>query len=59
MIDLHDIRYLRIGTPNLEHAIDLSTKILRQPDFERLVRSELPFWRSFRSDERVLWPPTR
>ena len=22
MVNLYDIRYLRIGTPNLEHAID-------------------------------------
>ena len=28
MIDLHDIRYLRIGTPNLENAIDYCTRIV-------------------------------
>jgi 2,3-dihydroxy-p-cumate/2,3-dihydroxybenzoate 3,4-dioxygenase len=28
MIELHDIRYLRIGTSNLEHAIAFATKIV-------------------------------
>jgi len=28
MIHLHDIRYLRIGTPNLDAAIDFATKIV-------------------------------
>jgi len=28
MIQLHDIRYLRIGTPNLDAAIDFATKIV-------------------------------
>ena len=28
MVDLHDIRYLRIGTPNLEAAIEFATKIV-------------------------------
>jgi catechol 2,3-dioxygenase-like lactoylglutathione lyase family enzyme len=28
MIHLHDIRYVRIGTPNLDAAQDYATKIL-------------------------------
>lgn len=28
MVNLHDIRYLRIGTPNLESAIEFATKIV-------------------------------
>src|SRR5947209_18998023 len=28
MIDLHDIRYLRIGTPDLEAAIEFATRIV-------------------------------
>src|SRR4051794_28587864 len=28
MINLHDIRYLRIGTPDLESAIEYATKIV-------------------------------
>src|SRR5216683_535014 len=28
MVDLHDIRYLRIGTPNLEAAIEFATRIV-------------------------------
>ena len=28
MVDLHDIRYLRIGTPDLESAVEFATKIV-------------------------------
>src|SRR5882762_9650573 len=28
MVDLHDIRYLRIGTPNLDATIEFATKIV-------------------------------
>jgi len=28
MVDLHDIRYLRIGTPNLESAVEFATRIV-------------------------------
>ena len=28
MIDLHDIRYLRIATPNLEQAVEFATRIV-------------------------------
>ena len=28
MVNLHDIRYLRIGTPNLEAAIEFATRIV-------------------------------
>jgi predicted nucleotidyltransferase len=40
----------------LEHQVDLSTKVLRLADFDRLASSSLPFWRRFRRDERILWP---
>jgi predicted nucleotidyltransferase len=46
-------------TLELEHNVDLSTKIVDQERFERLRRSSLPFWRNYVRDERVLWPPTR
>lgn len=39
----------------LEHGIDLSTKITDEERFERLRRSALPFWRHFNRDEEVLW----
>lgn len=42
----------------LEHNIDLSTKIVDQERFERLRRSAMGFWRNYARDERVLWPPT-
>ena len=42
----------------LEHGVDLSTKITDRERFERLRRSALPFWRHFVRDEEVLWPPT-
>ena len=45
-------------TLELEHNVDLSTKIVDQELFERLRRSSLPFWRNYTRDERVLWPPT-
>src|SRR5215510_6275596 len=28
MVELHDIRYLRIGTPDLESAVEFATKIV-------------------------------
>lgn len=42
----------------LEHGIDLSTKITDEERFERLKRSALPFWRHFTRDEEILWPRT-
>lgn len=42
----------------LEHNVDLSTKILDQERFEQLRRSSVPFWRNYVRDEKVLWPPT-
>jgi predicted nucleotidyltransferase len=45
-------------TLELEHNVDLSTKIVDQERFERLRRSSLGFWRNYTRDERVLWPPT-
>lgn len=43
----------------LEHGVDLSTKIVDLARFEVLRASALRFWRACRRDERVLWPPTR
>jgi len=40
----------------LERPVDLSTKITDLDQFERLRSGPLPFWRNYRSDERVLWP---
>jgi predicted nucleotidyltransferase len=45
-------------TLELEHNVDLSTKIVDQERFERLRRSSMRFWRNYARDERVLWPPT-
>jgi len=45
-------------TLELEHNVDLSTKIVDRERFERLRRTSLPFWRNYARDERVLWPPT-
>jgi predicted nucleotidyltransferase len=45
-------------TLELEHNVDLSTKIVDQERFEQLRRSSLRFWRNYARDERVLWPPT-
>jgi predicted nucleotidyltransferase len=42
----------------LEHGIDLSTKITDEHRFEELRRSALPFWRNFVRDEKILWPRT-
>jgi uncharacterized protein len=42
----------------LEHNVDLSTKIVDRERFEQLRRSSLPFWRNYTRDEKVLWPPT-
>jgi predicted nucleotidyltransferase len=42
----------------LDHNVDLSTKIVGEAQFEQLRRSTLPFWRRFNRDERILWPPT-
>lgn len=42
----------------LDHNVDLSTKIVDEDRFEDLRESGLPFWRHFTRDERVLWPPT-
>lgn len=42
----------------LDHNVDLSTKIVSEPRFQELRRSNLPFWRRFTRDERILWPPT-
>lgn len=43
----------------LEHNVDLSTKIVDQERFAALRRSFLPFWRNYTRDEKVLWPQTR
>ena len=40
----------------LDENVDLSTKIVDLPRFNRLRVSASPFWRSFARDERVLWP---
>jgi predicted nucleotidyltransferase len=45
-------------TLELEHNVDLSTKIVDRERFEQLRGSSLPFWRNYARDERVLWPPT-
>jgi predicted nucleotidyltransferase len=42
----------------LDHNVDLSTKIVDEARFEELRRSNLPFWRRFERDERILWPPS-
>lgn len=42
----------------LEHNVDLSTKIVDEARFDELRRSAMPFWRHFVEDERILWPPT-
>jgi predicted nucleotidyltransferase len=42
----------------LEHNVDLSTKIVDRERFEQLRRSSLGFWRNYTRDEKVLWPPT-
>jgi predicted nucleotidyltransferase len=42
----------------LEHNVDLSTKIVDRERFEWLRLSSLPFWRNYRRDERILWPAT-
>lgn len=42
----------------LEHNVDLSTKIVDRERFEELKRSSMRFWRNYARDERVLWPPT-
>jgi predicted nucleotidyltransferase len=39
----------------VDHRVDLSAKVLPRADFERLHRSDLPFWRRFAQDEVVLW----
>jgi hypothetical protein len=45
-------------TLELEHNVDLSTKLVDQERFDRLRRSSMRFWRNYARDERVLWPPT-
>ena len=45
-------------TLELEHNVDLSTKIVDRERFEQLRRSSMPFWRNYARDEKVLWPPT-
>jgi len=45
-------------TLELEHNVDLSTKIVDRERFENLRRSSMRFWRNYVRDERVLWPPT-
>lgn len=42
----------------LEHNVDLSTKIVDRERFEQLRRSSLGFWRNYARDEKVLWPQT-
>ena len=42
----------------LDQNVDLSTKIVDEDRFEELRWSNLPFWRRFTRDERILWPPT-
>lgn len=46
MVNLHDIRYLRIGTPRLDEAVDFATRIVglqlrefRMPDAKPAVRA--------------------
>lgn len=43
----------------LEHNVELSTKIVDVERFDRLRRSTEPFWCNFVRDERILWPWTR
>src|SRR6185295_6843357 len=45
-------------TLELEHNVDLSTKIVDRERFENLRRSSMRFWRNYARDEKVLWPPT-
>lgn len=54
MVNLHDIRYLRIGTPNLEAAIDYATKIVGLQLVAREGKSAY-----FRSDKCVVRGDTR
>lgn len=42
----------------LEHNVDLSTKIVDLERFERLRESPSRFWAGFARDERILWPRT-
>jgi uncharacterized protein len=56
--EARDAIHLLATELELEHNVDLSTKIVDQERFEQLRRSSLPFWRNYTRDERVLWPPT-
>ena len=40
----------------LAHNVDLSTKIVSDADFARLLPTAEPFWKNFRRDELQLWP---
>lgn len=42
----------------LDANVDLSTKIVDRERFAELSASDLPFWRNFRRDQRILWPRT-
>lgn len=54
MVHLHDIRYLRIGTPNLERAIDFATRVVGLQLVAREGRSAY-----FRSDSTSARGDTR
>jgi len=45
-------------TLELEHNVDLSTKIMDRERFDQLRKSSMSFWRHYTRDEKVLWPPT-
>lgn len=42
----------------LDHRVELSTKIVDLERFRNLRRSFQPFWRRYEKDERILWPET-
>jgi predicted nucleotidyltransferase len=54
--DVRSRIHLSALTLELEHHVDLSTKILSVADFSRLRGTAEPFWSAFERDEQVLWP---
>ncbi len=40
----------------LEHNLDLSLRVLSQPEYKRLSRGPEPFWQNLARDARQLWP---
>src|SRR5437899_3524703 len=54
MVDLHDIRYLRIGTPDLQSAVEFATKIV---DLQLAGRESKAAY--FRSDKTSVRGDTR